>query len=200
MQRKGPVCSIAEQGWLLCPSARIFSSCSIQIHPIWPGSWWAGIAAFPKAKDWGRWEERFCATTASGNFPSLQQKNQSSDCPDSAHNKPHPNQGCVQGAASLKIYCKQSDSSTPSEFCLTRKGSCKDSGSVSPDTICGFWEYNDIYFVPFTCSSIGLKSSSSGKSPPHPTFHADILGWSLISLWVWHSSKLLRWFSGDFSC
>lgn len=130
----------------------------------------------------------------------LQQENQSSDCPDNAHNKPHPNQRCVQRAASLKIHCKQSDSSTSSEFCLTCKGSCRDSGSVSTDTICGFWEYNDIYFVPFTCSSIGLKSSSSGKSPPHPTFHADVLGWSLISLWVWLSSKLLRWFSGDFSC
>lgn len=196
MQRKGPVCSIPEQGWLLCPSAKMFSSCSKLTSPIWTGSWWAGIAAFPKARERGRWEERFCATTVSGMVPSLQQENRSSDCPDNAHNKPHPSQGCVQRTASLRIYCKQSDSSTPSEFCLT----CKDSGSVSADAVCGFWGYNDIYFVPFTCSSIGLKSSSSGKSPPHPTFHADVLGWSLISLWVWHSSKLLRWFSGDFSC
>lgn len=49
-----------------------------------------------------------------------------------------PNQGCVQRAASLKIYCKRSDSSTSSEFCSTCKGSCKGSGSVSADTICGF--------------------------------------------------------------
>lgn len=39
----------------------------------------------------------------SGVIPDLQVKNESSDCPDTAHNKPPPNKGPVQRASSLKF-------------------------------------------------------------------------------------------------